>query len=269
MVTGGISTSIHFLKRNVVRAQSVADTLDRIGENSPVNLMLTSRIQEIEEEKAKKTIEEERQKRLAAEQKTNGKVAYLTFDDGPSEKVTPMILDILNEYNIKATFFVVGKMSEKYPDILKRTFGEGHAIGNHTYSHNYGYIYKSSTNFLNDLNKAERILKNILGNGFDSKIMRFPGGSFGKHKVAMRKAVNDAGFKYFDWNALNGDAEGSNRTKGQLVNRLKETTRNKKNVIILMHDTDAKETTAASLREILDYLISEGYSFDVLDENYQ
>lgn len=274
MITGGISTGIHFLRKDTVEAKSVTDTLSMIGESNPINIILKSHIEQLEEAKAKKIAEEAREKRreeerLEAERKTNGKIAYLTFDDGPSEKVTPIILDILDEYNIKATFFVVGNMAERYPEILKRTFAEGHGIGNHSYSHNYGYIYRNTTNFLSDFNKAQGILKEILGEEFDTKIIRFPGGSFGKHKAAMRRAATNAGFKHFDWNALNGDAEGLNRTKTQLVNRLKETTRNKKNVIILMHDTDAKETTAQSLREILDYLIGEGYSFEVLDENYQ
>lgn len=274
IITGGISTGIHFLRKDVAEAKSVTDTLGMIGKNNPINIMLKLHIDKLEEEEAKKIAEEAREKRreeerLEAERKGNGKIAYLTFDDGPSEKVTPMILDILDEYNIKATFFVVGNMAERYPEILKRTFLEGHSIGNHSYSHNYGYIYKNATNFLNDFNKAQGILKDILGQEFNTKIIRFPGGSFGKHKATMRRAATNAGFKYIDWNALNGDAEGLNRTKTQLINRLKETTKNKKNVIILMHDTDAKETTAQSLREIIDYLILEGYSFKVLDENYQ
>lgn len=278
LIMGSISTGIHFFKKDVAEAKSVTETLNMIGKNNPINIMITIKIQEIEETKAKEIAEEAREKlrekeRLEAERKANNeksdKIAYLTFDDGPSETVTPLILDILEEYDIKATFFVLGNMASRYPEILKRTFNEGHAIGNHSYSHDYGYIYKNTKNFLNDFNRTQDILKEILGEEFDTRMIRFPGGSFGKHKAIMRKAAVESGYTYYDWNSLNGDAEGLNRTKAQLVNRLKETSRNKKNIIILMHDTDAKMTTAESLREILDYLIAEGYSFDVLSENYQ
>lgn len=278
IISGSISHRMKFLRKDVVEAKSVTETLEKIGGKSLISAAVSEEIKLIEEEEARKIIQEEKRKReeqlkleeerKLAEKKANGKIAYLTFDDGPSEKVTPEILDILSEYDIKATFFVVGNMAEKYPEILKRTYEEGHKIGNHSYSHNYGYIYKNSTNFLKDLEKADRVLKDILGEEFDSKIMRFPGGSFGKHKAPMKKAVTDAGYQYIDWNALNGDAEGLNMSKRQLINRLKETTRNKKNLVILMHDTDAKETTVKALREILDYLISQGYAFGVIDENY-
>lgn len=274
IITGGVSTGIHFFKKDIVESNNVTDALNMIGKNNPINTMISLKIQQIEEEKAKNIAEEARKKRreeekAEAEKKAHEKVAYLTFDDGPSKNVTPMILDILNEYDIKATFFVVGNKVEIYPEILRRTFEEGHAIANHSYSHDYAYLYRNTTNFLNDFNKAQEIIEGVLGEEFDGRMIRFPGGSFGKQKSMMRKAAIDAGFKYYDWNALNGDAEGLNRTKAQLVARLKETTKNKKNVIILMHDTDAKLTTAQSLREVIDYLISEGYRFDVLDENYQ
>ena len=88
--------------------------------------------------------------------KENKKIAYLTFDDGPSRTVTPQILDILAKYDIKATFFVVGKYAEKNPDILRRIYEEGHVIGNHTYSHNYNYIYKNVSNFVRELDATQR-----------------------------------------------------------------------------------------------------------------
>lgn len=273
LIIAGTFKGIDLFKKDVVEAIKVDKTLKMLEEDNPINLMMERKIKEVEESRAEEVIKEKRQKieeerrqeELEKKRNKDSKVAYLTFDDGPSKKVTPMILDILNEYNIKATFFVVGNMVEENPEILKRTFKEGHQIGNHSYSHDYGFIYKNKENFLYDFNKSQKLLKNILGEDFNSRLIRFPGGSFGKHKEVMREAALGAGYKYIDWNALNGDAEGLNKTQEELINRVKETTYNKKDVIILMHDTDAKINTALSLRRVIEYLISENYYFDVLD----
>ncbi len=260
IISGSVSHKTTFFHRNIAQAQNVVETLDKMGERSLINSMVMEEIKIVEEEEARRKQEE-----LLKEKKGNRKIAYLTFDDGPSSRVTPEILDILGEYGVKATFFVVGNMAEQYPDILRRTYEEGHTIGNHSYSHNYGYLYKNSANFLADFKKAEDTLKKVLGEDFGTNVIRFPGGSFGEKKTPIKNAATKAGYRYYDWNALNGDAEGQKRSKQQLINRVKETTRNKKEVIILMHDTNAKATTASSLREVLDYLISQGFEFEVLD----
>ncbi|WP_416198323.1 MAG: Peptidoglycan/xylan/chitin deacetylase, PgdA/CDA1 family [Sporanaerobacter sp.] len=195
----------------------------------------------------------------------NKKIAYLTFDDGPSKNVTPQILDILDKYNIKATFFTIGYLAEQNPELVKREYESGHAIGNHTYSHNYKYVYKSTDNFIADLDKAEKVLKSILGEDFKTNVIRFPGGSHGDKKKPFVKAVEAKGISYVDWNALNGDAEGHNIPKDKLVQRFKSTAKGKNKLIILMHDAAAKKTTVAALPEILDYLISQGYEFRIFD----
>lgn len=191
----------------------------------------------------------------------NKKIAYLTFDDGPSSIVTPQILDILAQYDIKATFFVVGKFAEKNPDILKRTYEEGHDIGNHSYSHNYNYIYKKVSNFVKELDITQEVFKSILGEEFETDLMRFPGGSFGDWKSSFREQVTALGYKYIDWNSLNGDAEGHNLSKDKLIQRFKSTYRNQQELIILMHDTDAKVSTPEALPAIIEFLIEEGYEF--------
>ena len=111
------------------------------------------------------------------------KVVYLTFDDGPSETVTPKILDILKTENVKATFFVLGNSidsSEESKNILKREVSEGHSIGNHTYSHNYSYLYPNRIinveNFMDDIEKANKSIKAVLGEDFVVRAIRFPGG---------------------------------------------------------------------------------------------
>lgn len=288
-IISGIFINNQYLNKNVVEANSVTDVLNIIGDNSPINKALTKELKDIEEQKQARLIaerlaelerkreverlakieEESRKEAEKVEAEKNRRVAYLTFDDGPSVESTYAILDILAEYNIKATFFVVGKMVVNNPEVLLRTVEEGHAIGNHSYSHDYGYIYHSTKNFMRDIELADIAIKDVLGQDFETRVMRFPGGSFGKQKLPMIKAVTEKGYRYFDWNALNGDAEGVLMPTDYLIKRLKETYRNQNNLIVLMHDTDVKTTTVESLRNIIDFLIEQGYEFDVIDENYK
>lgn len=194
--------------------------------------------------------------------KDGKKAAYLTFDDGPSAN-TPLILDTLKKYNIKATFFVIGKMANENKEMLKREKAEGHSIGNHTYSHDYKYIYADPKNFLDDLNKNNEIIASIL-DGYTTKIIRFPGGSFGDKRAPYREAVEKAGYHYVDWNALNGDAEATLVPVDKLLVRLKTTVGNQEHVVVLMHDAPGKTTTIQALPQIIEYLKSLGYEFRTL-----
>ncbi len=196
------------------------------------------------------------------------KTAYLTFDDGPSPLITPKILEVLREYDIKATFFVIGKMAEQNPELVHQIQEEGHFICNHTYSHNYKLIYSSPDNFMADVKKWEEVLKTILGEDFETNILRFPAGSFGKKRLPFRERVKEEGYISVDWNALNGDAEALHVPADVLINRIKETTENRDNAVVLMHDSNTKDTTAEALPEIIDYLKSKGYSFETL-ESYE
>jgi len=193
------------------------------------------------------------------------KVAYLTFDDGPNHKITPQILDILKQYDIKATFFVTGKSIESNKHILKREKEEGHVIGNHTYSHNYKTIYGSTSAFLQDLAENDVLIHSIVGE-YDSKLIRFPGGSFDKSRAAFRQAVTEAGYRYVDWNCLNGDAETSNVPAEKLIERVKQTSQGKNSIVILMHDATGKETTVQALPQIIEFLKSQGYTLKTLEE---
>lgn len=196
--------------------------------------------------------------------KSTGKIAYLTFDDGPSTNVTPRILNTLDEYNIKATFFVTGANANSHNDLIKQIYEKGHVIANHSYSHNYKAIYSSTTALINEIQKTYDIIKKIIPS-YDTKIFRFPGGSYGKDN-SFKLAVEKENYVYFDWNALNGDAEGYLLNTEKLIERTKETVQNKSSVIILMHDTSVKTTTADSLSEIIKYLIDNGYEFRTLEE---
>lgn len=196
------------------------------------------------------------------------KTAYLTFDDGPSALITPKILEILKQNDIKATFFVIGKMAEQNPGLIRRIQEEGHLICNHTYSHDYKLLYSSPDNFMADVTKCEEVLKAILGEDFETGILRFPAGSFGKKRLPFRELVKEHGYTSIDWNALNGDAEGLHIPAAALIDRIKETTENKNSAVVLMHDSNTKDTTAEALPEIIGYLKDQGYAFKTL-ENYE
>ena len=198
------------------------------------------------------------------------KVAYLTFDDGPNNSVTPQVLDVLRRYNVKATFFMVGSMIEKNPDVARRVFEEGHLIAGHSYSHQYSELYADTQSFMNEVNKSYELIKNVTARGDYPKIFRFPGGGFdagvyGEIKQECKVLLEKDGYRYCDWNALNGDAETSSPAPDELVKRLKSTAKNKEDIVVLMHDAPSKAATAKALPQIIEYLIGEGYAFDTLN----
>jgi len=197
---------------------------------------------------------------------TNTKIAYLTFDDGPSEAVTGLILDVLKEQNIKATFFVVGSNVNKYPEIVKRAYTEGHYIANHGYSHNYKKIYASAESVLEEYNKTEKAIQKAIGvQEYSSHLFRFPGGysgsSYSKIKKQAGNLLNKNNISYIDWNVLTGDAQGAN-TKEMIIKNVKKYTKEKGNIVLLMHDSSSKILTYETLTEVINYLKYEGYTFD-------
>ncbi len=193
------------------------------------------------------------------------KKAYLTFDDGPS-KYTKNILDILNSYNIKATFFVLGSRVDAMPDMLKEIYNQGSYIANHGYSHVYQSIYSSKEAVLDEYNKTEESIKKALDNqNYNSHLFRFPGGLAGGKYADLKKEakalLNENHILTIDWNALTGDSETSNPSPDVLMKNLKVTTNGKNSVVILMHDTAAKKVTVDTLPQVIEYLKSEGYKF--------
>lgn len=193
------------------------------------------------------------------------KVVYLTFDDGPIPSLTSQVLDILAAEEIKATFFVLGSNAERYPDMIRRQYEEGHGIGNHTYSHVFKHIYANPSNFVDELTHTREILRSILGEDKDLRLIRFPGGSFGSKHAPYRHAANESGFFYIDWNSLNGDAESAKvQPVENLVGRFKETVKDYTSLVVLMHDAPNKQTTIDALPEIINYLKINGYRFELL-----
>ena len=197
------------------------------------------------------------------------KVCYLTFDDGPTSDVTPQVLDVLKKYNVKATFFCLGKMLEANPDVAKREYEEGHLVANHTFYHNYSDLYASSESFMKEINMTQDKIKEITGEE-PFKLIRFPGGShnagsFAAVKQEYKKVLKEKGFYYADWNCLNGNAEATLRSTDELINSVKKTAL-ENNLIVLMHDASTKTTTPQALGSIIEYLKSKGYEFKRLDE---
>lgn len=197
------------------------------------------------------------------------KVVYLTFDDGPSETVTPKILDILKKENVKATFFVLGSSidsSNESKNILKREVAEGHSIGNHTYSHNYSYLYPNRVinveNFMSDIEKANKSIKAVLGEDFVVRAIRFPGGYMSwTDEDGINDILKEKGYYHIDWNSLSKDAEGDYKSSEELLEEVKSSVYGREKAVILMHDNYGKEETAKALPEIIDYLKEQGYEF--------
>lgn len=194
------------------------------------------------------------------------KRAYLTFDDGPSDQ-TGEILDILNEYNVKATFFVIGR-DERYYPMYKRIVEEGHTLALHSYSHEYNTIYASYDNFVNDVEELRKLLYDVTG--VDCRYYRFPGGSSNRvTQVSVDDLIDyldSAGMTYFDWNALNNDAVTAGQTPDQLVKNIMKDALNYDDTIILMHDLDCRHETVESLPSLIEQLEEHGYEILPIDD---
>ena len=181
--------------------------------------------------------------------------------------------DLLDKYNIKATFFVLGSSidaNEGAKDILKEEVKRGHAIANHTYGHDYSYLYPGRVmnvkNILSDLEKSQNSMKAVLGKDFSTRVIRFPGGYWSwEGRTAMKEALEQNQYYNVDWNALNKDAEGTKKNAEQLVQCAKESVKalgpDADSVVLLMHDTYGKEETVKALPQIIEYLQSQGFEF--------
>lgn len=192
------------------------------------------------------------------------KQVFLTFDDGPSP-LTPLILNILKEEQVPATFFVVGSRVDLYPDIVKREYDEGHYIANHGYTHKYSQIYTSEQMVLDEYIKCEQSIKNAIKNqDYNSYFFRFPGGSSGgkyeKIKNLSKSILAQNNISFTNWNCLTGDAEGINTADG-LIAKLAETKAHRTSLIVLMHDAGDKQLTVDTLRQIIQNFKNEGYKF--------
>ena len=192
---------------------------------------------------------------------SNG-VIYLTFDDGPNSGTTNVILDILKEEGVKATFFVTGFGPD---ELIKREYDEGHTVALHTNCHDYSIVYSSDEAYFNDLNTVGARVKRITGQ--DSKIIRFPGGASNtvsrKYSSGimsrLTKEVVNRGYKYYDWNISSGDAGNTTQASGVYSNVVNSLRHDRVNMV-LMHDT--KSYTRDAVRDIIRYGKNNGYRFE-------
>ncbi len=198
-------------------------------------------------------------------EKVSEKIAYLTFDDGPSE-VTPSILDTLKEKKVKATFFLIGKeITKEREHIVKRTVAEGHSIGIHTHCHKRTEIYSSCENFQCDFLQAYQRIKEVTGNY--PCIHRFPFGSMNAELKSIysdvEKTLITMGIRSYDWNCSGEDSVG-NPTTSSILRNVKKDFKKTNRPIILLHDSNATKKTALILGDIIDMIKEEGYEFDTL-----
>ncbi len=193
----------------------------------------------------------------------NKKMVALTFDDGPNDGTTNIILDILKEEGVKATFFVTNKGPD---ELIKREHDEGHTVALHTATHDYAYLYSSVDAYFEDLTRVQTRVKNITGE--EAKIIRFPGGSSNtisrKYSpgimTTLTSEVQNRGFKYYDWNLSSGDAAGGTPTSDMIYNNVVSNLRHDRVNMVLMHDI--KPYTRDALKRIIQFGKENGYRFE-------
>ena len=193
-------------------------------------------------------------------------VIYLTFDDGPSSSITPHILDVLKEKGVKATFFVLD-YGQNTEHLIKRIVEEGHSIAIHGGSHDYATVYSSADSYLSGLDYMKEKIKNTTG--VETNIIRFPGGSSntvsrkyceGVMSTLVRESLK-RGYRYFDWNVASGDS-GDVKTAEGVYNNVTSGIKPTRSNVVLMHDFSGNHKTLEALPGIIDFALSNGYTFD-------
>lgn len=182
---------------------------------------------------------------------------YLTFDDGPSA-YTDDILQILADYDVQATFFVLGKTDSHSIEMYQQIVDQGHALGMHSYSHNYHDLYASTQSFEEDLLKLQDYLYGITGQ--TCVLYRFPGGSSNTvSRVDIRDLIgilNENGITYFDWNVSCGDGGSRLLSVQELLNNTLTGIEEYRSAVILMHDSVDKRTTVEALPILIERLMA-------------
>ncbi|WP_240414690.1 polysaccharide deacetylase [Paenibacillus periandrae] len=190
---------------------------------------------------------------------------YLTFDDGPS-KLTGQVLDILQQEEVKATFFVLGQQVEAYPDLVKRAVAEGHAIGNHTYNHVYGELYKGFSSFWEQIERTEDILAETVD--IRPSLIRAPGGTFGNFDAFYFYYLDQAGYEVHDWHIDSGDSKRVGVPAAEIIQTVRKGPFQDE-LIVLMHDGTGHEQTVKALPEIIRLFKQKGYVFAALQPSVQ
>jgi len=178
------------------------------------------------------------------------KVIYLTFDDGPVPEVTPLVLDLLDEHNIKATFFCVGENVQKHPDTFAQVMSRGHKVGNHTFNHLKGFSV-TDEEYYGNIDKAAELI--------DSTLFRPP---YGRITGKQMKKLRDR-YTIIMWDVITHDYN-KNLSPETIMRTIKRYSRN--GSLVVFHDSiKAKENVLAVLPLAIEYWKSKGYTFGVLD----
>ena len=223
-----------------------------------------------EENESKRKIWEENKYNIDHIYSSENNRVFLTFDDGPS-KNTESILNILQNYGVKANFFVLGSRVEVMPEIVKNIYNQGHFIGNHGYSHVYEAIYASPQSVYDEYDKTNKIVQNAIGNSdYRAKLFRFPGGFVGgkyeEIKKQAKQLLEENQVLNVDWNALTGDSESTKPTADKIMENLQKTAGGKRSVVLLMHDSAAKKITAETLPQVIEFFKNQGYEFKTFND---
>lgn len=192
------------------------------------------------------------------------KKVYLTFDDGPDDINTPMLLDVLDSYGVKATFFLIGTNIEKHPGLVREIVKRGHAIGNHTYNHKYDDIYSGNDSFIRSIRINEEIIYQTVG--LRPHIIRDPGGKV-RNNTMIRQALAQNKYWLSEWNVDSYDSRKPTLTAPQIIENIRGQAQNSKvwsQMVILMHDGKGHNNTVRALPTIIEMLINEGFTFEVL-----
>lgn len=244
-----LSVRVHQLSGRIRQQEAVIQELEDENKNL-AGAFFAETIEESEREALQE--EQDTETPEAGEEEESQKKIYLTFDDGPSSN-TDEILDILKAYDVKATFFVVGKTDEASRKAYRRIVEEGHTLGMHSYSHSYADIYASEEDFQTDMKKLQEYLYELTG--VWPRFYRFPGGSSNTvSNIDMQKLADwltDQGVTYFDWNVASGDAVSRELPAETLLANCLAGIRNQQSCVVLMHDAANKDTTVEALPEII------------------
>lgn len=271
-ITGLIILLVGIFSAGFLGTNYLLRKLNPITQNTPNitnNNISTNKLSK-EDQQIKQQEEQQRQQKAKEEEQAKiknqplyPKEVFLTLDDGPSI-YTSKIIKILNDNNVKASFFVIGKNVDKYPDLAKLEIQNGMCIMPHSYSHDYNIAYKSVDAYFDDLQRCIDSMTKATGEN-DFKYLRFPGGSDNQvshgNMKSIRSEVIQKGYKYIDWNVSSADAAPyyveAERIRQNVLSQCKE----HNFAIVLMHDAPDKATTVEALPEIIQGLKEQGFVF--------
>ncbi|WP_258166122.1 polysaccharide deacetylase [Paenibacillus sp. PCH8] len=198
---------------------------------------------------------------ISKEKNNQDKIVYLSFDDGPG-KHTREVLDILRKEQVPATFFVLGEQAERYPELIRTLVEDGHALGNHTFNHDYKQLYRDFKVFWKQIKQTEEIINRITG--FRPNLVRAPGGSYGHFDQSYFDLLKQGGYTVMDWNVDSGDSKRKGVPAKEILRNATKVPTGAKSFIVLMHDGGAHAETVKALPDIIRYYRDHGYQFEVM-----